>query len=125
MAHVNDWSTVIVNFFQLWRSPSSSIIRLCSGLLVERTKFDPCSRRNLLNRKWSSIAHSLSLSTSHRPDMTEILLKGGKIASYPFIHPTVDLEKVDHSRLQSRLSQILVCFHEFILGNSWPQSNNS
>ena len=31
--------------------------------------------RGLLNRKWGSIAHSLSLSTSHRPDMTEILLK--------------------------------------------------
>ena len=32
-------------------------------------------RRNLLNRKRSSIAHSLSLSASHRPDMTETLLK--------------------------------------------------
>ena len=30
---------------------------------------------NLLNRKRSSIAHSLSLSSKHRPDMTEILLK--------------------------------------------------
>ena len=28
-----------------------------------------------LDRKRNSIAHSLSLSTSHRPDMTEILLK--------------------------------------------------
>ena len=33
------------------------------------------SRRNLFNRKRRSIAHSLSLSTSHRPDMTETLLK--------------------------------------------------
>ena len=32
-------------------------------------------RRNLLNRKRGSTAHGLSLSSSHRPDMTEILLK--------------------------------------------------
>ena len=31
--------------------------------------------RNILNRKRSYIAHSLSLSTSPRPDMTETLLK--------------------------------------------------
>ena len=42
---------------------------------------DSHSRRNLLNRKRGSIAHSLSLSTSHRPDMTEILLKRSSI--YP------------------------------------------
>ena len=35
----------------------------------------PRSRRNLLYRKRGSIAHSLSLSCAHRPDMTEILLK--------------------------------------------------
>ena len=28
------------------------------------------SRRNLLNRKRGSVAHSLSLSSVHRPDMT-------------------------------------------------------
>ena len=33
------------------------------------------SRRNLLNCKRDSSAHSLSLSSAHRPDMTEILLK--------------------------------------------------
>ena len=33
--------------------------------------FEPRPLRNLLNRKRSSIAHNLSLSTSHRPDMTE------------------------------------------------------
>ena len=38
-------------------------------------EFEPCLRKNLLNRKWGSIAHSISLSTSHCPDMTEILLK--------------------------------------------------
>ena len=27
------------------------------------------------NSKWGSIAHNLSLSSSHRPEMTEILLK--------------------------------------------------
>ena len=36
---------------------------------------DPRCWRNLLNRKRSSTAHSLPLSISHRPDMTEILLK--------------------------------------------------
>ena len=36
-------------------------------------------KKNLLNRKRGSIAHSLSLSTSHRPDMTEILLKRSSI----------------------------------------------
>ena len=30
---------------------------------------------DLFNRKRGSIAHSLSLSSAHRPDMTEILLK--------------------------------------------------
>ena len=35
----------------------------------------PCSRRNLLNPKLGSIAHSLSLSSAHGPDMTEILLE--------------------------------------------------
>ena len=49
---------------------------LSAGLLIQRTEFDPRTRRNLLNRKRSSIAHSLSLSASHRPDMTEILFKG-------------------------------------------------
>ena len=34
---------------------------------------------------YSSIAHSLSLSSAHRPDMTEILLKRHKIASHPSI----------------------------------------
>ena len=36
---------------------------------------DPYLRQNLLNGKWGPIAHSLSLSTSHCPDMTDILLK--------------------------------------------------
>ena len=31
--------------------------------------------RSRISRNRGSIAHSLSLSTSHRPDMTEILLK--------------------------------------------------
>ena len=30
---------------------------------------------NLFNHKWDSIAQSLSLSSSHHPDITEILLK--------------------------------------------------
>ena len=45
------------------------------------------SRRNHLNRKPGSIAHSLSLSTSNRPDMTEILLKRSPI------HPSFTADK--------------------------------
>ena len=37
-------------------------------------EFEPRSRRNLLNRERGFIAHSLSLSTFHRPDIPEILL---------------------------------------------------
>ena len=47
----------------------------------------PLSRRNLLNRKPGSIANSLSLSTSYRPDMTEILLKRSSI------HPSFTADK--------------------------------
>ena len=35
-----------------------------------------CLRRGSFHRERGSIAHSLSLSSAHRPDMTEILLKG-------------------------------------------------
>ena len=49
--------------------------------------FDPRLGENLFKRKLGSIAHSLSLSRFHRPDMTEILLKTRKIAGHPFIHP--------------------------------------
>ena len=35
----------------------------------------PARGEDLFNRKRGSIAHSLSLSSDHRPDMTEILLK--------------------------------------------------
>ena len=42
---------------------------------TDLAEFNPHSRRNLLIRKRSSIAHSLSLSSKHRPDITEILLK--------------------------------------------------
>ena len=52
---------------------------------------DSYSRRNLLNRKRGSIAHSLSLSTSHRPDMTEILSKRSSI------HPSFTADKVSAS----------------------------
>ena len=42
---------------------------------------------NLLNRKRSSISHSLSLSSIHRPDMIEILLK--KDVKLQVIHPSI------------------------------------
>ena len=38
-------------------------------------EFEPRLRPNLLNRKRGSNAHNLSLSSAHRPDITEILLK--------------------------------------------------
>ena len=37
--------------------------------------YSPARGEDLFNRKQGSIAHSLSLSSAHRPDMTEILLK--------------------------------------------------
>ena len=39
------------------------------------SELEPRSRRNFLNLKQGSTAHSLSLSSAHRPDMTEILMK--------------------------------------------------
>ena len=54
----------------LW-SPSSG---LSTGLRSSGHEFKPRLRRNLLNLKLGSIAHSLSLLTSYCPDMTEILL---------------------------------------------------
>ena len=44
---------------------------------------------DFFNRRRGSIAHSLSLSPAHLPDMTEILLKGREIASHPSIHANV------------------------------------
>ena len=44
---------------------------------------------NIFNRKRCSIAHSLSLSNSHRPDMTEILLNRAynrKLSTQPYIY---------------------------------------
>ena len=38
-------------------------------------EFEHRSRRSLLKRKRGSTAHSISLPSAHRPDMTEILLK--------------------------------------------------
>ena len=44
-------------------------------VLLLKNFLESRSRRNLHNHKRGSIAPSLSLSTSHRPDMIEILLK--------------------------------------------------
>ena len=57
-----------------WTYNNKSVIFI-SMVLSSGSEFDPCSRQNLPNRKRGSIANSLSLSTSHRPDMTEIPLK--------------------------------------------------
>ena len=43
----------------------------------------------------SYIAHSLSLSTSRRPDMTETMLKRRKLAS----HPSVDKVIISETEL--------------------------
>ena len=59
------------------RSPGSSVGQALA-YWSSGTEFEPRSRRNLLNCKRCSIAHSLSLSFAHRPDMTEILLKDVK-----------------------------------------------
>ena len=66
-------NSVIIGLF--WPNQAKSPGGLSADLLIQRTEVDPRSRRNLLNRKRGSITHSLSLSSKHRPDMTEILLK--------------------------------------------------
>ena len=53
-------SLLKVYFMSVLGSPGSSV------------SMSPAKRRNLLNHKRGSIAHSLSLSYSHRSDMTEI-----------------------------------------------------
>ena len=45
----------------------------------------PAGGCNLLNHKRGSIAHSLLLSLTHHPHLTEILLKRTEIASHPSI----------------------------------------
>ena len=62
--------------------------------------FETCNLRhaggkNLSNPKQSSISHGLSISGSHCPDMTEILLTRTK-NSKSFIHLTLKLEDVIH-----------------------------
>ena len=56
--------------YRVWRLMNLALAYRSSG-----PEFEPRRRRNLLNRKRRSIAHSLSLSSAHRPDMTEMLLK--------------------------------------------------
>ena len=56
------------------RSPDNSVGYALAYWSSEPSSI-PAWGENLLNRKRSSTAHSLSLSTSHRPDMTETLLK--------------------------------------------------
>ena len=45
--------------------------------------FQPRSRQDFYKHKQGSITHSISLSPNNGPDITEILLKGHKIASHP------------------------------------------
>ena len=54
-------------------APVAQWVKCC--MLIRQTELDPSWKRDLLNRKQSSIAYSLSLSSKHHPDMTEILLK--------------------------------------------------
>ena len=53
--------------------PVAHIVKCWPTDLLDRVHLR--SGRNLLSHKRSSIAHNLSLSTSHRSVMTEILLK--------------------------------------------------
>ena len=58
------------DMIQLSREVDKALACRSSG-----TGFELRSRRNLLNRKRGSFAHSLLLLPYHRPDMNEILLK--------------------------------------------------
>ena len=55
----------------------------------------PAWDRNLSKRKRSSIAHSLSLSSNHRPDMTKILLKR-TYNRKSSIHPSIVWNVLQH-----------------------------
>ena len=68
--------------------------------------------RNIFNPKWGSIAQSLSLSLSHRPDTTEILLKGRKNARHPSIN--------SNSEASYLVSSNAFHFMRFIV--LWPRS---
>ena len=61
--------------FQSYQDDGRMIITGCLPTDLAFPGSIPASRRNLPNRKRSSIAHSLSLLPAQRPDMTEILFK--------------------------------------------------
>ena len=50
---------------------------------------NPTGSEILPEPKRCFIAQSLSCSPFHRLEMTEILLKGGKTLTHPFIHPSI------------------------------------
>ena len=87
--------SVQVGLFRFFFSRLSYLFFLPGASVVQWVKrwpadlavpsFEPRSRRSLLKRKRGSTAHSLSLSSAHRPDITKILWKGRKNASYPYI----------------------------------------
>ena len=67
------------------RTPIAQYVKhLPTGLAVPGSI--PASGGYLSDRKRGSIAHSLALTTKHRPDMTEILFIGRKIASHSSIY---------------------------------------
>ena len=58
-----------------------------AGLAVRGSR--PAGCRNLFSRKRGFIAHNLSLSSIHNPDMTETLLKGSLNACHTSIRPSI------------------------------------
>ena len=70
------------------RSPGSSV-GLALAYWSSSAEFETRLRQNLFSCKWGSIAHSLSLSSAHCPDMTEILFE--KDVKSQIIHPSVRL----------------------------------
>ena len=80
------------SFHFILRSPSSSM-GLVLAYWSSCLKFKPRSRRNLLNCKRGSTAHSLLLSSTIHPDMTELLLKR-TYNHKSSIHPSFILSKI-------------------------------
>ena len=69
---MNKNSGITVNFLNIGAAwVAQELERWPTGV----SEFEPRLKRNLLTHKRGSIAHSLSFSSAHRPDMTDILLQ--------------------------------------------------
>ena len=69
----SDQNGLNVQLLQLCTARTARLCRPCIAVIAG------------FNLKWGSTTHSYTISHAHRPDMTEIMLKGRKISSHPSI----------------------------------------